>query len=217
MSFHVVIAVRGGPDAKSRLAARLDALGREALVEAMLVDMLTAAAESRLVRRAYVSTPTPSLAELAVRLGAIAMPERASGDLNAAFEAARRRIAAADPDAVVALLPGDLPRLSARELDSGLQAASLGRAVLVPALADGGTGAVIAPARLPLPLAFGPGSFEKHLAAAAILGLSVEVAPAPSLGFDLDRPSDLDAYLALGGGGRTAQALRVGCARETAA
>ena len=61
MSFRVIIAARGGTDAKSRLAGRLGPADREALVEAMLADMLAALRGCPGVARVYVSTPTPAL------------------------------------------------------------------------------------------------------------------------------------------------------------
>jgi len=208
MNADVVIAVRGGPGAKSRLAGRLDPERREALVEAMLADMLVALAACPAVLRTYVTTPTPSLARRAARAGAVVILEQDTGDLNAAFDRARRRIAAADPDATLVLLPGDLPRLDPAELEACLEAAGPDRLVLAPASADGGTGALVLRAGAPLPLAFGPGSFGKHLAAARTLGLSAEVVRASSLGFDIDRPADLDALRAMGSGAATAELLR---------
>jgi len=208
MNADVVIAVRGGPGAKSRLSGRLDPERREALVEAMLADMLMALAGCPAVLRTYVTTPTPSLARRAARAGAVVILERETGDLNAAFDHARRRIATAEPDATLVLLPGDLPRLDPAELEACLEEAGPDRVVLAPASADGGTGGLVLRADVPLPLAFGPGSFGKHLAAARTLGLAAQVVRVPSLGFDLDRPADLDAFLAMGGSGATADLLR---------
>lgn len=200
MRAEVVIAVRGGPQAKTRLAERLDALRREALVEAMLADMLSALGDCQQIRRVHVSTPTPTLARLAARFGAVVILEREAGGLNGAFDRVRRRIAAAEPNALVALLPGDLPRLRPADAEALLSAAEGGRIAVAPASADGGTGGLALRAGAPLRLAFGPGSFGKHLAAARSSGSPAAIVRAPGLAFDLDRPADLDALLALGGG-----------------
>jgi 2-phospho-L-lactate guanylyltransferase len=210
LSRHIVIAARGGPAAKTRLAGRLDTAAREALVEAMLADMLTALAAARVGARVHVATPTPALARIAARAGAVVMLEHGVGGLNAAFDGARRRIGAAEPQAAVMLLPADLPRFDPAEADAVLNQAAPGRLVLVPADADGGTGALAMAAATPLPLAFGPGSFGRHLAAARTLGLEAHVVHAAGLSFDLDRPADLDVLLALGGGPRTLGLLRDG-------
>lgn len=208
MNADVVIAARGGPVAKSRLAGRLGPEQRDALVEAMLGDMLAALAACPAVLRTFVATPTPALARLAARSGAVVFLEQEPGELNIAFDRVRRRIAASDPAATVVLLPGDLPRLAADDLEQCLEVAGPDRLVLTPAAADGGTGALVLQAGANLPLAFGPGSFGKHLAAARTIGLETRVVHAPGLGFDLDRPGDLDAFQALAGDGRTADLLR---------
>ncbi|WP_068876867.1 MULTISPECIES: 2-phospho-L-lactate guanylyltransferase [unclassified Phenylobacterium] len=208
MNADVLIAARGGQAAKSRLAGRLDHDQRDALVEAMLADMLAALAACPAVLRTHVTTPTPALARLAARSGAVVYLEREDGDLNGAFERARRRIAAVDPDTTLVLLPGDLPRLEADDVEQCLEGVAPDRLVLAPASADGGTGALALAAGIRLPLAFGPGSFGKHLAAARTLGLTTRVVQAPGLGLDLDRPSDLDTFLALTGRSRTADLLR---------
>jgi len=203
----VVIAARGGLGAKSRCRGRLHGSQREALVEAMLLDMLQALAGCVAIHRVYVTTPTAALASLAARNGAVVILEHGPPDLNRAFSDARRRIAAMAPTSVVALLPGDLPLLDPTELAACIAIAQEGAIVLAPATTGGGTGAVVQRADLPLRLAFGPGSFRKHQLAAASLGLEPRVIEAPSLGFDLDRPEDLDAVARLHDG-RTAALLR---------
>src|SRR6185503_17474802 len=110
------------------------------------------------------------------------------------------------PDRLVLLLPGDLPLADPAEIDILVGAAGPGRIALAPAQADGGTAALIVPAGMPLDLAFGENSFERHLAAAGRLGIAAEVRRLPSLGLDIDRPADLDALRARGGG-QTARAL----------
>ncbi|HZZ36231.1 MAG TPA: 2-phospho-L-lactate guanylyltransferase [Caulobacteraceae bacterium] len=217
MTCEVVIAVRGGPGAKFRCRERLNAREREALVEAMLCDMLQALAACAAVRRVYVATPTPGLARIAAGRGAVVILEAAASNLNRTFASARRRIVATNPTATLALLPGDLPLLDAAELTACLQAAEDGAVVIAPATADGGTGALIHRADVPLPLAFGPDSFRNHCAAAAALGLDVRRVDAPSLGFDVDRPEDLDALAAAPSAGRAAGLMRTLLAEEAAA
>jgi 2-phospho-L-lactate guanylyltransferase len=204
---HVVIAVRGGPNAKSRCADRLDEGEREHLVEAMLGDMLDALAGSTVIRQVHVATPTPSLARLAgARPGVSVILEQPAG-LNAAFENARRRVAAEDPDAALALMPGDLPLLDRTELEAALAQVAPGRVGLVAASADGGTGAVLLPAGTPFAFAFGPDSFNRHLAVARQADLAPFVVDAPSLAFDVDGPLDLDRLAASGRGLRSAGLL----------
>ena len=174
----------------------------------MLADMLAALAPGRSVRRVHVTTPTPALSRIAARAGAVVVLEHGADDLSCAFDRVRRRIAASDPDATVMLLPGDLPGITLADIDACLAAAGSRRVVLAPATADGGTGGLVLRAGVAFPLAFGPGSFAEHLAATRALGLRPIVVRTPGLGFDIDRPADLDAFLAQDGAGRTADLLR---------
>jgi 2-phospho-L-lactate guanylyltransferase len=179
----------------------------------MLADMLDELADSAAVDRVYVVTPTPDLARIAASAGAVVVLEREPAGLNGAFEVARRRIRADDPDDVIALLPGDLPLLDAGELTAAAARAAKGCVVVVAALGDGGTGAIIHPANLSPPLAFGPESFRRHCAAAMALGYELSPLSAPGLGFDVDRPEDLDRLVNSrreGGTAALARAFRLG-------
>ena len=207
MSLRLIIAARGGPQAKSRLAARLAPSERAALADAMLADMLEAIAGCGLVERVYVVTPTPQLARRAADAGAVVMLEREPHGLNAAFEAARRRLSDLDPEGLVGLLPGDLPRFAAADLAEAAAAAAEA-VVILRSQSDGGTGAIFQPAGLALPLAFGPDSFCRHCGGAAGLGLAVASPRLAGFSLDVDRPQDLDRLAASAATGRAAALAR---------
>lgn len=207
MSIHAVIAVRGGQAAKSRLGGCLDAPQREALVAAMLLDMLATLHGVEAIAKIWVVTPTPALAALAARAGASVIADGEAGDLNCAFDQARALIAIQAPDATVLLLPGDLPLITADEVDAILQPALRGAVVIAPADTDGGTGALALPAHCPLATAFGRHSFARHLAAAAADGFDTHIVRATGLSLDIDRPTDLDAMAHHGVTGRTGDLL----------
>lgn len=199
----VVIAVRGGPASKSRLTDVLAPGQRDRLAAAMLQDMLAAIARRDGGDGVLVVTPDTGLADLARSLGAEAMDQSTPG-LNAAF---REGLAQAPGEAVVALLPGDLPLLRATDLDAVLAQADDG-AVVGVATPDGGTGALVLRARTPFDPQFGRDSFRRHREEARRRGLRFRTAFAPSLSFDLDRPDDIARVLAEGAGTRTAALLR---------
>ena len=202
----VVIAVRGGPDAKSRCAGLLDPARRAALTQAMLTDMLEAALRTPGVQRVWVMTPTADLAALAARADAAIILEPRAEGLSAAFEHARAAIAKLRPNAVLALLPGDLPLLDPADLAALLAAHREGDVLLAPAEADGGTGAIVLTAAARFDFACGLGSLEAHAAAARAAGLNPRIVAAPSLAFDLDRPADVETLLARTGGARASGA-----------
>jgi len=192
----VVIAVRGGGEAKSRYGDLVAPRDRAAFVEAMLTDMLRAIAKAPSVTQVRVVTPTPEIAALARAMGALVVPEIEPAGLNAAFRLGREQVARDEAQAIVILLPGDLPGLEPQDLEALTAAAGPGRIAMVRAARDGGTGALAFPAGLDLPLAYGPDSFARHLAAARALGLEPHEIDAPSLAHDLDRPADLREWLA---------------------
>jgi 2-phospho-L-lactate guanylyltransferase len=192
----VVIAVRGGEEAKSRYGDLVAPQDRAAFVEAMLTDMLRAIARAPSVRQVHVVTPTPRIAALARGLGARVVAELKPSGLNAAFRIGRESVARDEPTATVVLLPGDLPGLEPQDLETLIASAAPGRVAMVRAARDGGTGALAFAAGLDLPLAYGPDSFARHQAAVRGLGLAPLEVAAPSLAHDLDHPDDLRDWLA---------------------
>lgn len=190
----VVLAVRGGNRPKSRCSALLSEADRRTLVAVMLSDMLNAVAASRSVKRVWLVTRSRSLAKQARAAGATAILQEGGG-LNAAFARAQTVLASQSPDALVAFLPGDLPLISARELDYAFAKAARSVPVLVPADADGGTNGIFLRAGDLFPFRFGAASFVRHVAAAREMGRTPKILPLPSLGFDVDRPTDVLAML----------------------
>ena len=65
-------------------------------------------------------------------------------------------------------------------------------AIIVPDHRDDGTPVLSLPVSADFGFAYGPGSFVRHLAAAAQAGLRVVVHRDPDLGFDVDEPADLE-------------------------
>ena len=94
----------------------------------------------------------------------------------------------------VLLVPGDTPMLDPGEVASLLRAR---RSIsMVPDRHRTGTNAlVLAPPDAIAP-AFGPGSLERHVAAAAAAGVTSPVAELPSLMLDVDTGDDLSALTA---------------------
>ena len=90
-------------------------------------------------------------------------------------------------------IPGDLPFLRSRDIQSVLDASRRQNNItLAPARRDGGTNAILVPNGLPFRPALGPQSFTRHLARAAELEISVAICHSPGLGLDLDVADDLE-------------------------
>ena len=186
MSVELVIAVRGGPGAKSRCGDLIDG---PALAAAMLADMVEAARACPAIAAVHVVTPTP---DVATGLDVDIIREATPAGLDAAFTMAR----AALPDRTLLLLPGDLPQMRAADLAGLVAAHRPGEILIVPSATDGGTGAILIEAQAPMRFAFGPGSFARHMAEAGARARRFDCA---GLAEDLDRPTDL-ARARTGGG-----------------
>jgi 2-phospho-L-lactate guanylyltransferase len=202
-----IIAVRGGPQAKSRCAAVLDGGARAALAAAMLQDMLAATAACAAVSRTWVVTPTAELAELAVGAGARAIVQTEPMGLNPAFEQALAEVADQAPYEAVAMLPGDLPLLEPDDLAAAILLLATHDAVLAPSV-DGGTGLLARRAGVSLGPAFGDDSGRRHADLAVSRGLSLARVDARSLRHDLDRPQDFALVRRLAPRTATAALLR---------
>jgi 2-phospho-L-lactate guanylyltransferase len=197
--------------AKQRLG--LDDERREALVTAMLEDVLEAISGARMVERTIVVTGEPAAAEIAAARGAEVLPDPSDeGHPEAALIGiARAREQRAE---CVVLLPGDCPLLDPRELDSLLTGVGERYVAVVPDRHGSGTnGLVLAPPDAIRP-AFGEGSRERHVEAARSAGVPFSAEPVASLALDLDTPADIIALTrALDSGGgratRTAKALGI--------
>jgi 2-phospho-L-lactate guanylyltransferase len=148
-------------------------------------------------------SPDEAVLEIAVRRGAIPIPERkpplASAVRQAEEEAAERGLGA------LAVLPADLPLLKADELSAALQ--TLGPVVASPASTDGGTNFLLRRPPRAIPARFGPDSFRKHEQSARTRGLPFSVVESPGLAFDLDLAGQAARVLAQARGSRTGRTL----------
>ncbi len=203
-----MLPVKRFAEAKQRLAAGMDDERREALVAAMLEDVLEAIGAARAVERTIVVSGEPRAQELAAAAGAEVLPDPGDeGHVTAALAGIAR--AEADRAECVVLLPGDCPLLDPRELDRLLTGLPASFVAIVPDRHGSGTNALaLAPPGAIRP-AFGEGSRERHVAAAREAGMPYAVEELPSLALDLDTPADVVALT-------TALAMQPKRARRTA-
>ncbi len=162
----VVVPIKSTGRAKSRLL--VDPVLRRALARAMALDTVSAITSAEPVGRTLVVVEdAQDGAELAALPGVRIVVTR-TRELNAAVMDGVARV---DPAAPVAVVPADLPSLTATELTTALTAALSMAAAhpcsVVPDRAGTGTTLLTAqPAGLLRPR-FGDGSFRLHVAAGA--------------------------------------------------
>ena len=199
--FGVVVPVKPPRVAKTRLAPLGDAARRE-LVAAFAVDTVAAAVESRVVGEVLVVTDDVALARELSALGATAVPDGTSGDLNGTLRQGAAELLRRRPGLVPVAMCADLPCLRSDELTAALEGCAAGTAAFVPDASSTGTTLYTAPDLDGFTPRFGAGSRDAHAATGA-----VELAGAPSLRRDVDTPEDLEEARALGVGPRTGWVL----------
>jgi len=182
-----IIPLRSFDAGKSRLSAVLDVAARQALIEAMLCDVLAALTLSG-ITDVQVAACGEHAAEVAARLGVPAVrDESRTGGLNRALSdvvAAARRT-----HHTVVIVAADLPRISGADLVDVLEAPT---PVVIAPTHDNGTAVLrLSPADV-IPLAYGPQSATIHAHRAKACGRQVTVLRRASLLYDLDTPADLE-------------------------
>lgn len=194
--FAVLVPVKPPAHGKSRLVGVGDDT-RRALAEAFALDTVEACLQAELVAAVLVVTDDATLARTLADLGAEAVPDGTTSDLNGtltqtAAEAHRRW-----PHLAIAAVCADLPALRPDDLDAALAAASQaldeGHAAFLPDAAGIGT-TIYAAAADRFDPRFGGSSRDAHRAATA----SELTADAPSARRDVDDLLDLRAAQALG-------------------
>jgi len=212
----VSVPVKDFIDAKQRLSPVLAPAQRRALAAAMLEDVLNALAGAR-VDAVWVVTRDAAVTAIAHRFHATVVSEVENRGHTAAVAAAQARAQAAGVG-VFATIPGDIPCVTAREIDALLDAAAAPPCVVLAASRSGiGTnGAALAPPDA-MPLRFGEPSFEEHVAGAKARGLSPRLLDLPGLALDVDGPADLRAVSAEGGATMSGRLLAAWDARTPGA
>jgi len=193
MTTTAVLPIKQLENAKQRLAGLLSADERRQLFKAMVEDVLTAAEACPLIDDLIVVTNDAAVAELGRGFGAEIWAEPDPPGLIEAVTMAGQKLAEAGVSTMV-FLPGDVPLVTADELDmvlEGFGAAAEAEFLIVPASDLGGSNCVACSPPDCMTFGFGEDSFRRHLAIARDLGLNPIVAKLPGIGLDIDVPADL--------------------------
>jgi 2-phospho-L-lactate guanylyltransferase len=187
---YALVPVKDLTQAKARLSPLLSPAERHALAAAMLDDVLAALRRaSTLDRIALVTTDACALA-LAAQWGLEVIDEGAvrgeTGAVELAIKVCRERGASS-----LAVIPGDIPLLTATDVDGVMQLGRQYDVVIVPSWDSRGTNAVLLRPPDALQLRFGSWSFFPHVKQAKRKGLSYKVVRLPRVALDVDTPEDL--------------------------
>jgi 2-phospho-L-lactate/phosphoenolpyruvate guanylyltransferase len=190
------VPVKTFTGAKQRTASILSAAQREILAATMLEDVLAALAGSGQLAGILVNTVDPVAVDLARRYGARVVSEGAlDGHTGAVLGMAR--VLTAERKGGLLTVPGDIPRVTAAEIDAVVASCRAAPSfTIVPAHDELGSNAVLCAPPLAVPLRFGDDSYFPHLIAARRQGIEPVIVRMPGIGLDMDHPADLQAFLA---------------------
>ena len=202
-----VVPVKALSASKSRMLPDLDRGQLETLALVMLEDVLAALCAVSSIDRVVTLTPDATVARTARAAGAEAL-ERPDTGLNAAIDAAARDLELG-PDEPFLVVLGDVPNVEAQDIETLCQAvgAAEGPAVALAPSRDGGSAALLRAPYNAIPSCFGSDSARRHRDAARDCGVPLFELQLDSLQLDLDRPEDLESFLATSRGGRATRAF----------
>jgi 2-phospho-L-lactate/phosphoenolpyruvate guanylyltransferase len=188
MSTIAILPVKSFGAAKQRLASALGAVSRQALAQAMFSDVLDSLQRVRGSDEVVVVTADRAAEAIALgrRVQVLRDTEQA-GQSPAALIGIRHALASGFERAL--LVPGDTPLL-----DPGEVSALLARSPdvsIVPDRHGTGTNALVLTPPDAIEPSFGPGSRERHVAAARAAGVPFRVDEVPTLMLDVDTGADL--------------------------
>ena len=203
----LLIPVKSLTTAKQRLAAALDQERRSQLAEAMLRDVMMAAAG--LLGRIDVALVTGDARAraLAAEFGFVVIDDSRNESETAAIEMATAWCEQRGYDTTV-VVPGDIPLITSGELQRVLDAAPAEGAVFVPAYDRRGSNCILRRPAAIIPLRFGNDSFLPHCEAMRKTGRELVILEMPGIGLDVDNPHELELLLQREGSTNAQRLLR---------
>jgi len=184
-----LVPVKKPEQSKSRLLSVLQPDECAMLSRSMLMDVLGAIGGARSITDIGVLTDDPEVAALARQLGHHVIDDDSAGDLCSGLDKAARYIRLHGAKTVL-VVPGDIPTLTAEDIDGLIERHATSLSVC-PAIRDGGTNAIVCTPPDALPFQFGKDSARRHLEAAEKIGLQAERLALPAFFRDIDMPDDL--------------------------
>ena len=189
LRLEAVIALKTLSHAKQRLSAALTNDAREALVEAMALDVIASLSKTKEVLAVHVicGDGWTHLKNLPAPVRVWREPDGQSEGLVGALEWVSSQV---DSEALL-FIHGDLPFIDQTDISLLVSAAGSHHAVISPDRSHAGTNALLRWQSQSLPLAFGQNSYARHIAVIESAGLQWREVTTVGLKMDIDEPTDL--------------------------
>jgi 2-phospho-L-lactate guanylyltransferase len=193
--------------AKQRLAEVLNAEQRAQFAEAMLRDVMTAAAGIKGRSDLALVSGDRKAQAIAKELDFVVIEDSRNESETAAIEMATAWCETQNYDTTV-VVPADIPLVASDELHRVLDAAPAEGAVLVPAYDRRGSNCILRRPGSIIPLRFGNDSFLPHCEAVNKTGKELIILEMPGIGLDIDNPHELEMLVQRDGQTRAQRLLR---------
>jgi len=193
MSRWALIPIKGFDRGKSRLSDVLTPMERADLSRDLFEHVVGVLRASPAIDEIAVVSDSAKAREHARRLGIVALSDADdSGGLADVVDGALRELEGRGATSVMICM-GDLPELTVQDIASVARQLDESDVVLVPDLLHRGTNVIAIKPVTSLPSCLGhEDSLRRHHALARELGLRVSVQLSSGIGFDVDRPPDLE-------------------------
>ncbi|MCA0453308.1 MAG: 2-phospho-L-lactate guanylyltransferase [Chloroflexi bacterium] len=190
----MIVPVKPLNQAKTRLAQVLSPTERQNLAETMLRHVLGVVQHVPQLMGTLVISRDNRALSIAREYGARTVQESGAPELNSALMRATQVISRLNGSAIL-ILPADLPLLEAEDVTSIIRLGEREPSMVIATdqHQDGTNALFIRPPGL-IEYAYGPGSFQRHVAKAHEVGAIVNFYQSDRLSLDIDMPADLKFY-----------------------
>lgn len=182
--------------AKSRLAAVLPPEERVQLALNMLLHVIHTLQSVRLIAGVLVISRDTKVLSVARERGkgVYTLQESGQPELNSALTRATKLLASWGAEATL-VLPTDVPLVCQEDIERILYLGRFTRSVVLsPDRQKDGTNALLMHPPELISYSYGPGSFERHRAAAELEGATLHFYESARIALDVDTPDDLQIY-----------------------
>jgi len=187
----LLVPVKDLSNAKQRLGGALDQAQRSQLAEAMLRDVMLAAAGVTDRLDVYLVTGDPRAQAMAAEFH-FGVIEDSRNESETAAIAMATAWCEREAYSTTVVVPGDIPLIASAELHRVLDAAPAEGAVFVPAYDRRGSNCILRRPASIIPLRFGNDSFLPHCEAMKQTGKPLIILEMPGIGLDIDNPHELE-------------------------
>jgi 2-phospho-L-lactate/phosphoenolpyruvate guanylyltransferase len=203
----LLVPVKNLANAKQRLGQTFDQEHRTMLAEAMLRDVLTAAAGVADRLNVFLVTGDARAEAMAAEFNFGVIEDQHNESQTAAIEMATAWCEDRGYDTTV-VVPGDVPLATSAELHRVLDAAPVEGAVFVPAYDRRGSNCILRRPASIIRLRFGNDSFLPHCEAMKKTGKPLIILEMPGIGLDIDNPHELKLLVQRDGDTHAQRVLR---------